>query len=500
MSSNPKTASSIRNDDRLTAKENVHKNEKRARRLTEKEAQRRQEEAEAQQLKAAKTRKAAERQNVHDSESELDPTEREHEPAFSSQIVPSKPIETKAKALTHRLSKVPQASTKVFKEITNADQRSGRSDDREGTCSDRGEEEHYTRSDSRGQRGRTSSRSISPAGSVHDRSSSPSVGDKRRRSNSVDSVIAQTQAQKVNANGGRPKVGDYDDETQETAKEAIGAYRCFLSARNPFPPPVLSNEWAKEAWCYGQENAGTAVTLTPTLAKITTKRGSQFRGELKTKAAPVVISALKFQTGGNKKILKANRKKAEDLKEGNSFDPVAKTGLYQTFLIQLIANLMFFANKHDEGIKYFAYFNPFPVSAIALILTVIECCIDEWLTGVRVAIEFSEADYRSVYNNHLRDLIAFGDATKKYDLLEKIQIKIHNRGRHVSLLVLCYLSEIPHRFHAGVQPLSEVARAPAIGPAAFAAALKEYEEGETTDTDGEDGYLSSSDAIPPKVT
>ncbi|KAJ6559536.1 hypothetical protein B0H19DRAFT_874276, partial [Mycena capillaripes] len=129
-------------------------------------------------------------------------------------------------------------------------------------------------------------------------------------------------------------------------------------------------------------------------------------GEVKTKAAPVVISALKFQTGGNKKILKANRKKAEDLKEGNSFvyeDPVAKTGLYQTFLIQLIANLIFFANKHDEGIKYFAYFNTFPVSAIALILT-IECCIDEWLTGVRVAIEFSEADYRSVYNNHLRDL------------------------------------------------------------------------------------------------
>ncbi|KAJ7931887.1 hypothetical protein B0H13DRAFT_2263439 [Mycena leptocephala] len=118
----------------------------------------------------------------------------------------------------------------------------------------------------------------------------------------------------------------------------------------------------------------------------------------------------------------------------------------------------------------------------ALILTVIQCCIDEWVTGVRIQIEFTEAEYRSVYNNHLRDLIAFGEATKKYDLLEKIQIEIHNRGR----------------FHAGVQPISQTAQVPAIGPAAFAIALKEYEEGEETDTDGEDAYISPGDEVPPR--
>ncbi|KAJ7914203.1 hypothetical protein B0H13DRAFT_2270870 [Mycena leptocephala] len=100
---------------------------------------------------------------------------------------------------------------------------------------------------------------------------------------------------------------------------------------------------------------------------------------------------------------------------------------------------------------------------------------------ILTVIEFTEAEYRSMYDNHLRDLIAFGEATKKYDLLEKIQIKIHNRGQ----------------FHAGVQPISQMAQVPAIGPAAFAAALKEYEEGEETDTDGEDGYISPGDKVPP---
>ncbi|KAF7366226.1 hypothetical protein MVEN_00499800 [Mycena venus] len=362
-SRNPKTTSS--NDDRLSGREKSR--EQRIRRPTDKEAQRRQEIDDTDKAKLAKLQRATARKVVHDSNSELDPAEQEQEPAFSSQVVPSKPTETKVKALTQRTSKIPPTSTQVFRNITNernpsshhsdghdpTDQRSDRS--REDTFSDRQvtDEVRYARSESREWRGRPRSRSTSPA-AASIRGRSPSAGDKRHRSSSVDSVIAETQAQKLSAGSGRPKVADFDDLTQETAKEAIGAYRCMLAARDPYPDAGTSSEWSKESWGYGQENAGTKVALTPVLAKIVTKRGSQFRGELKTKAVPVVTCALKFQTGGNKKILKANRKKAEDLLEGNSFvyeDPVAKTGLYQTFLIQLIANLMWFANKSDEGIK-----------------------------------------------------------------------------------------------------------------------------------------------------
>ncbi|KAJ7671903.1 hypothetical protein B0H17DRAFT_1208833 [Mycena rosella] len=427
---------------------------------------------EARQSKAVHADKAAARQIVHDSDSELGSDQEDKGPSFTSCIVASKPAANKVQALVQHTNKVPEASTKVFRESTN---RTESSSGGSGTTAALNEPE---------ERGRRSSRSASPEPlSNH---SGRTAGDKCHRSSSADSVIAPTQVQKTSSSG-RLKISDFDDITQETAKEAIGAYHCFLAAHEPFPDVVLNKDFVTEAWQYGQKNAGTKVAITPTLAKIVGKRGSQFRGELKTKTHPLVQCELKFQSGSNPKIMKLNRTKAEDLKEGKVFvykNPAQRKGLFQVFLIQMIANLMFFVNRHDEGIKYTAYFNPFPVTAITLILT-----IDEWMTGVtgdnkqhtgpcvRVDIEFSEADYRSVYDGHLRDLIVYGKHTKKSDLLEKLCIKIHNRGR----------------FHAGVQPISRLTSL-SIGFDAFAAAIKEYEEADQTDTDGESSYLSELEA------
>ncbi|KAJ6531516.1 hypothetical protein DFH09DRAFT_1093189 [Mycena vulgaris] len=67
-----------------------------------------------------------------------------------------------------------------------------------------------------------------------------------------------------------------------------------------------------------------------------------------------------------------------------------------------------------------------------------------------------------------------GAVHEEHDLLEKICIKIHNRGR----------------FRAGVQPLSRMPNASSLGIAAFQAAMKEYEQDEQTETDGENGYPS----------
>jgi len=35
------------------------------------------------------------------------------------------------------------------------------------------------------------------------------------------------------------------------------------------------------------------------------------------------------------------------------------------------ANLMWFANRRDEGVVYHTYFNPFPVELLALMLAVV---------------------------------------------------------------------------------------------------------------------------------
>ncbi|KAF8223383.1 hypothetical protein L208DRAFT_1317082 [Tricholoma matsutake] len=145
-------------------------------------------------------------------------------------------------------------------------------------------------------------------------------------------------------------------------------------------------------------------------------------------------------------------------------------GLYQSKLIQKVVNAMWFRNKQDKGISYSFYFNPFTIPALALILTAIECCIDEWITGIKTDIPFTTALYQDVYEDHLRCLECFEKHTEKHGILDNILLKLYNWGR----------------FHSGAQALS-TADHPTISDDAFAAALKQYIDESETETDGERG-------------
>ncbi|KAH7918565.1 hypothetical protein BV22DRAFT_1024399 [Leucogyrophana mollusca] len=160
------------------------------------------------------------------------------------------------------------------------------------------------------------------------------------------------------------------------------------------------------------------------------------RGELKAKFRPIVELALDFSSGHNKAIVKKNRERVEYLKEGQNFTfktmgdrEDERKGLFKTALIQKGADVMWFTNKNDEGVVYHHHFKPFPVSALALLLTAIECCIDEWATGTRTDIPFTTQDYRSVYEVHLKCLREFEKHTREHGLLKKICKKIYTNGR-----------------------------------------------------------------------
>jgi len=46
-------------------------------------------------------------------------------------------------------------------------------------------------------------------------------------------------------------------------------------------------------------------------------------------------------------------------------------GFLKVPIIQKIINTMWFANKNNEGIKHHTWFKPFPLPALALVLTVV---------------------------------------------------------------------------------------------------------------------------------
>ncbi|KAG1779093.1 hypothetical protein EV702DRAFT_1195608 [Suillus placidus] len=266
-----------------------------------------------------------------------------------------------------------------------------------------------------------------------DLDSSPQVvGTKRQLQDTVEETTPKIM--KI-SNGSRQqlKASDFDDITKDLLATAISIYRCLIVTRVPFPQTlIVETKIAKEAWREASNLADLTVQLTPLLVKMMTRRTSHVRGELKTKMRALTSSHFGFRTSRSTAAIKQNRDLAESLKDESRFvfkDWEMKSGIYKTELIQAAVNDMWFANRNDEGVIHGRYFEPLPVEIIALILTAIECCIDEWITEVKEDIKFSSNAYSSVYVGHLSSLQHFDERTSTYKLLGKIADNILDIAR-----------------------------------------------------------------------
>ncbi|KAG2106232.1 uncharacterized protein F5147DRAFT_701544, partial [Suillus discolor] len=243
---------------------------------------------------------------------------------------------------------------------------------------------------------------------------------------------------------------DFDEISKEILITACSVYQCLIVTQAPFPDSVAAEtKLVKEAWREACQLKGVDVKLTPSAVNMLLKRASHVRGELKTKMRPLTASFHGFRSSNSMEVIRSNRDLAERLKIGSIFvfkDPSSKSGIYKT---------------DDEGVIYHKYFDPIPIKTIALVLTAIECCVDEWSQGIKEDIKFTSAGYGAVYNHHLSSLQHFDECTAPYKLLSKIRINLHDTAR----------------FHAGVAsliPLSATSQAH-IDDAAFEDAIREYQ-------------------------
>lgn len=184
------------------------------------------------------------------------------------------------------------------------------------------------------------------------RSGSPQSGEKRTRSldddgdedgededadHHQDPTPAVVHAQKLNSDNSRPKAGDYDSSTQDTILAAASYYRVFLFTENAFPDPATEVQFVRRAWKLANDDSGMeALILDPDIAKIVSfslcfhqwntnsifqikARGSQARGEAKSKTQALVEVLYAFDSGCGKSAIKNNRDKAERLKQEKGF-------------------------------------------------------------------------------------------------------------------------------------------------------------------------------------
>ncbi|KAI6035761.1 hypothetical protein EDC04DRAFT_2518960, partial [Pisolithus marmoratus] len=95
-------------------------------------------------------------------------------------------------------------------------------------------------------------------------------------------------------------------------------------------------------------------------------------------------------------------------------------GFLKAMLVQKIMNMMWFANKHDDGIIFPNHFKLFPYQALVLVLTAVECCVDEWMTSTWMDIAFTIQEYCNISDLQLNCLWAFEEATKEVRVLARI--------------------------------------------------------------------------------
>ncbi|KAG6826721.1 hypothetical protein H0H92_014713 [Tricholoma furcatifolium] len=274
----------------------------------------------------------------------------------------------------------------------------------------------------------------------------------RKRHASSSPSLRVSQIPKM-VTSGRPKAGNYDDFTQGMIYLAIGQYRLQISSQHAFPSSSVETEFLRKL---------CNVALISAVSS-------------RQRARPLVEASFGFETGEHRKIIKKNCERAEFLKEDHRFlykypseELENCKGLYQNPLIQKIVNAMWFQNKHDEGIKFMEIFNPFPIPVLALI----DCCLDEWMTGIKTDAPFKAKFYSDIYEGHLKNLRIFDEQSRKSrsGLCDAILVKLHNRGR----------------FNAGAQPASTL-NFPSLSHHAFELDIKEYLNDPLTDTDGENG-------------
>jgi len=111
---------------------------------------------------------------------------------------------------------------------------------------------------------------------------------------------------------------------------------------------------------------------------------------------------------------------------------------YSHPIIQEAINVTLFRYKGDVGVVYHEHFSPMPIPIIALMLTVVQCCIDEWSDGQRKDSNWNEDKLQTVYASHVSSLFIFQaqGLERNIDVLCELQCDLLRNARE----------------HAGVPP------------------------------------------------
>ncbi|GJF00140.1 hypothetical protein PsYK624_164190 [Phanerochaete sordida] len=192
----------------------------------------------------------------------------------------------------------------------------------------------------------------------------------------------------------------------------------MLSTANLWPDDVEEQTMALECWQKACNEKDVNLDFTEEACLLITRCGSQLRGELKTKARPIVKTLFRLKAPVDDKDANKLRKFVHGCLKSTLYiykNLMEEAGAYEHSIIQNVVNAMWFTNTRDKSILCFDYFAPrIPNMTIALIATV--NIFEEWTSGEFTPIDFSKENYQK--------------ATMAYRALPAIQEELLSRARN----------------------------------------------------------------------
>ncbi|KAF7371561.1 hypothetical protein MVEN_00011300 [Mycena venus] len=240
------------------------------------------------------------------------------------------------------------------------------------------------------------------------RSQSPVPAKKSKKRKNAIEPLAQAEFVSGKPRGGsRTNLKDYTEPASKLIRRAMHKYEVRVWTRQPYPPSEIQIQTAKEIWDEVCTEAEERMELTHRMLGMITKYGPHGRSSMKDCVRPLVGPTYSFQVGNSNKIIRKNTKIYKMLLEESAFhykDPKERTGYLKNKIIIDSIKAIWFRNKSSRGVLFVEYFSPISLVTLALVLTAIEFCIEEYSTGRFQQGVFDELVNKDRYETHLKDL------------------------------------------------------------------------------------------------
>ncbi|KAK0462569.1 uncharacterized protein EV420DRAFT_1639791 [Desarmillaria tabescens] len=223
---------------------------------------------------------------------------------------------------------------------------------------------------------------------------------------------------------------DYSGTAKSVIHEVLQRYENKIFTVDAYPDDTKQAEIVHSLWADVCENVGKEFELTAALQSMIKKQGARACGNVRDRIQPMVSPMYGFQVSDKKKIQQTNKNLYVMLSTGSAFSfkkPEEKFRQFENKIIFRAICVCWFKNQKAPRIRYSDDYDLIKPESLALVMTILENCIEEWSSGKYVPRPLDEDIQCPRYLAHLADVKKWCEDNMK--VTENIRRRWHDCAR-----------------------------------------------------------------------